>query len=56
MEFKVVRASDGRVMMQSSDKRCIYPDEIIRNMNKAGYKAYLDGKAYRPSKEAKRNA
>lgn len=31
----------------------IHPDSIVRSMYAAGYKTYIDGKLYRPPKEAK---
>lgn len=31
----------------------IHPDNIVRSMYAAGYKTYIDGKLYRPPKEAK---
>lgn len=31
----------------------IYPDDMVRQMYAAGYKTYIDGKLYRPKKEAK---
>lgn len=53
MEFKIVRAIDGQVMMITSHESCIYSDATIRNMMKAGYKAYKDGKVYRPAAEGR---
>ena len=31
----------------------MYPDDIVRQMYRVGYKTYIDGKLYRPKKEAK---
>lgn len=53
MEFMIVRALDGQVMMTTCHESCIYSDATIRNMMKAGYKAYKDGRAYRPTQEGK---
>jgi hypothetical protein len=30
----------------------IAPDDMVRQMYNAGYKTYIDGKLYRPKKEA----
>lgn len=53
-EFKIVRMIDGKTMMATSHPECVYSDNVIRGMEKAGYKAYMDGKAYRPAKETRK--
>ena len=54
-EFKIVRAFDGKVMMATEHEPYIYDDDTIRSMMKNGYKAYMDGRVYRPSDGGKRN-
>lgn len=53
-EFKIVRMIDGKTMMATSHPECVYSDDVIRGMEKSGYKAYMDGKAYRPAKETRK--
>lgn len=48
MKFEIVRALDGKGMMETDYESCIPPDETIRSMIKAGYKAYKDGRVYKP--------
>ena len=50
--FEVIR--DGRVMMSTQHKSCIYPVEILLSMQAAGYKFRMDGKAWRPPKPEKK--
>ena len=50
--FEVIR--DGRVMMSTQHKSCIYPVEILLSMQAAGYKFRIDGKAWRPPKPEKK--
>lgn len=53
--FKIVRAFDGKTMMATEYESCVYDDDTIRSMMKNGYKAYMDGRVYRPSDGGKRN-
>jgi len=53
--FKIVRAFDGKTMMATEHESCVYDDDTIRSMMKNGYKAYMDGRIYRPSDVGKRN-
>jgi len=46
--FEVIR--DGRVLMSTNHKSCIYPNEILLSMQSAGYKFRMDDKAWRPEK------
>ncbi len=55
MKFEIVRALDGKGMMATEHEPCIYDDDTIRSMMKNGYKAYMDGRVYRPSDGGKRN-
>ena len=48
MKFEIVRALDGKGMMETDYESCIPSDDTIRSMIKAGYKAYKDGRVYRP--------
>jgi hypothetical protein len=48
----VVKDPMGRPVA-SGTMDTMYPDEIVRGMYAAGYKTYIDGKLYRPKKEAK---
>ena len=38
--------------MASGPMETMYPDDTVRQMYAAGYKTYIDGKLYRPKKEA----
>ena len=38
--------------MASGPMCTIAPDDLVLSMYKAGYKTYIDGKLYRPKKEA----
>lgn len=38
--------------MASGPMETMYPDDMVRQMYAAGYKTYIDGKLYRPKKEA----
>ncbi len=49
MKFEI--KLNGKTMMQTEDESCIYDAKTIAEMAKAGYKAYLNGRAYRPRKE-----
>jgi hypothetical protein len=48
MKFEIVRALDGKGMMETDYESCIPSDDTIRSMIKAGYKAYKDGRVYKP--------
>ncbi|MCL2284839.1 MAG: hypothetical protein FWC32_00575 [Firmicutes bacterium] len=50
--FEVIR--DGRVMMSTEHKSCIYPTGILLAMQSAGYKFRMDGKAWKPAKPEKK--
>ena len=50
--FEVIR--DGRVLMSTDHKSCIYPNEILLSMQAAGYKFRMEGKAWRPEKLEKK--
>lgn len=54
MLFQIKRAIDGKVVMWTEDENAIYDAETIKEMNQAGYKAYLDGKIYRPGRKNKK--
>ncbi len=53
MIFKIVRALDNKIMMQTEDESCIYDAETIAGMKAAGYKAYKNGRVYDPKKARK---
>lgn len=55
MKFEIVRALDGKGMMMTEHESCIYDDDTIRSMMKAGYKAYKDGRVYRPQDGGKKS-
>ena len=38
----------GKTMYSTYDPDCVYPDSQIKQMMQSGYKAYKDGKQYRP--------
>lgn len=48
MKFEI--RLNGKTMMQTEDENCIYDAKTIVEMAKAGYKAYLNGRVYRPKK------
>ncbi|MCD8147514.1 MAG: hypothetical protein LUD84_09620 [Clostridiales bacterium] len=48
MKFEI--KLNGKTMMQTEDENCIYDAKTIAEMAKAGYKAYLNGRVYRPKK------
>lgn len=54
MLFQVKRVIDDKVVMWTEDEKFIYDAETIKEMNRAGYKAYLDGKIYRPGRKNKK--
>lgn len=43
MKFEV-RDRDGRTVMQTKYKSCVYPVRVRNQMRKAGYKLLLNGK------------
>lgn len=51
MESRWVVKKDGKPMA-SGPMDTIAPDDMVRQMYNAGYKTYIDGKLYRPKKEA----
>lgn len=55
MKFEIVRTLDGKGMMETEHESCIPSDETIRSMMKAGYKAYKDGRVYRPKDGERKN-
>lgn len=44
MLFEVIL--QGEVKMQTSDKACIPPKDLLKKMQQVGYKFKLDGKPY----------
>ena len=50
MKFEVIDR-DGTVKMSTEHRRCIYPLNILRRMETAGYKFRLDGKRWKPDQE-----
>ncbi|MCD8377864.1 MAG: hypothetical protein LUB59_03655 [Candidatus Gastranaerophilales bacterium] len=54
MLFQIKRVADGKVVMWTENEDFIYDAEIIKEMNRAGYMAYLDGKIYRPGRKNKK--
>ena len=50
MKFEVI-GSDGKVKMSTEHKSCIYPADILKQMEKAGYKFRLNGKRWKPGQE-----
>jgi hypothetical protein len=51
IERRWVVKKDGKPMA-SGPMDTIAPDDMVRQMYNAGYKTYIDGKLYRPKKEA----
>ena len=47
MKFEVINR-DGKVMMSTEHRSCIYPTDILKQMEAAGYKFRVDGKRWRP--------
>lgn len=45
MESRWTVKKDGKPMAT------MYPDDVVRQMAKAGYKTYVDGKIYRAGKK-----
>lgn len=44
---------EGRVICHYEDEKCRYSIEEIRNLKKAGYKLYVDGKQWKePAKKS----
>lgn len=43
MKFEV-KDRDGKTVMQTKHKSCMYTPQVRKQMRKAGYKLYLDGK------------
>ena len=50
--FEVIR--DGRVLMRTEHKSCIYPVKTLLAMQAVGYKFRMDGKAWKPEKPDKK--
>lgn len=42
--FEIIRGN--KVVMSTTSKECIYPNDILKHMKKNGYKILLDGKPY----------
>lgn len=51
LERRWVVKKDGKPMA-SGTMDTLYPDDMVRDMYNAGYKTHIDGKLYRPKKEA----
>lgn len=51
MESRWVVKKDGKPMA-SGTMDTLYPDALVLDMYNAGYKTYIDGKLYKPKKEA----
>ena len=52
MESRWVVKKDGKPMA-SGTMDTLYPDALVLDMYNAGYKTYIDGKLYKPKKEAR---
>ena len=50
MKFEVIDR-DGKVKMSTEHRSCIYPTDILKRMEAAGYKFKVDGKRWRPGQE-----
>ena len=50
MKFEAIDR-DGTVKMSTENRCCIYPLNILRRMEAAGYKFRLDGKRWKPGQE-----
>lgn len=44
--FEVIH--DGKVKMHTSELDCIYPMELLKHMQAAGYRFRMDGKVWFP--------
>jgi len=42
---------DGEVICVCTDKSCLYPAEIMKDMKENGYRFYQAGKIYKPEKK-----
>lgn len=47
-EYMYVVVKDGKITNKTNYEECIPGKSIIREMIKAGYKCYKNGKVYRP--------
>jgi hypothetical protein len=53
MRFEVI-GGDGQVKMSTEYECCIYPREILLNMEAAGYTFRMDGKPWKPAKRKRK--
>lgn len=44
---EIVIKKDGVVVCVCKDESCLYPEDILKEMKKDGYKFYQNGKAYK---------
>lgn len=49
MMFEVKK--DGKVLMNTESEKCMYSDALIKQMEKDGYKIYLNGKIYKTGRK-----